>query len=49
MIQNLKGWLRSMEGKSKDSEMCLAGVSEDYPGNDEEGIFTDVKLIITPN
>ena len=38
-----------MEDKSKDSEMCLAGVSEDYPGNDEEGILTDVKLIITPN
>lgn len=38
-----------MEGKSKDSEMRLAGVSEDYPGNDEEGIFTEVKLIITPN
>lgn len=49
MIQNLKEWLRSMQGKSKDSEMCLAGVSEDHPGNDEEGIFTEVKLIITPN
>lgn len=35
-----------MESKSKDSEICLTEISEDNPGNDEEGVFKKAKLII---
>lgn len=48
MIQNLK-WLGSMESKSKDSEICLTEISDDNPGNDEEGVFKKAKLIIIQN